>query len=172
MSAAERIVSQGEVAVSTPPDHEECWGARSELICLSKRYKSIVEGMERRQTAERCHRTLVIFSGPSFASMGGTGETVGTGRLGGISSLEAVVERLEGRLNAIIQGLWDAVAVLGCLETATQEVVFDGQAVRAELVGLSGIVQERSKDLLAAAEEATGAIVRLIGSIKVARENA
>ena len=38
-------------------------------------------------------------------------------------------------------------------------------------MGLLGIVQEQLKDLLAAAKEATGAIVRLVDSIEVAREN-
>ena len=55
--------------------------------------------------------------------MGGMG---GTGR---ISSLEAVIERLEGRLNAIVGGLWDVVAALDRLEAATQGVVSGGQAV-------------------------------------------
>ena len=53
MSAAKRIMSQWEVAVGMLPDHEDCWSAWLELVCLSKRYKSIVKGMERRQTAER-----------------------------------------------------------------------------------------------------------------------
>ena len=53
MSTAKRIMSQWEVAVGTPPNYEECWDAWSELVCLSKRYTSIVEGIKRRQTAER-----------------------------------------------------------------------------------------------------------------------
>ena len=53
MSAAKRIMLQWEVAVGMLPDHEKCQGAWSELVCLSKRYKSIVESMERRQMAER-----------------------------------------------------------------------------------------------------------------------
>ena len=52
ISAAERIMLQWEVAIGMPPDHEKCQGAWSELVCLSKKYKSIVEGMESRQTAE------------------------------------------------------------------------------------------------------------------------
>ena len=63
------------------------------------------------------------------------------------------------------------MAALGCLEAATQGVVLDGQAVQAEQVGLLGIVQEWLEDLLAAAKEATGAIMRLVDSVKVAREN-
>ena len=47
MSAAERIMLQWEMAVSTPPNYEKCWGAWSELVCLLKRYRSIVEGVER-----------------------------------------------------------------------------------------------------------------------------
>ena len=53
MSAAKRIMLQWKVAVGMPPDHEKCQSALLKLVCLSKRYKSIVEGMERRQTAER-----------------------------------------------------------------------------------------------------------------------
>ena len=63
------------------------------------------------------------------------------------------------------------MAALGHLEVATHRVVSDGQTVWAKQVGLLGIVQEQSKDLLAAAKEATRAIVRLVGSIEVAREN-
>ena len=48
--------------------------------------------------------------------MGGMGRMGGTGR---ISSLKAVIEHLEGHFNAIIGSLWDVVAALGCLETAT-----------------------------------------------------
>ena len=97
--------------------------------------------------------------------MGGMG---GTGK---ISSLEAVIERFEGCFNAVVGGLWDVVAALGRLEAVTQGVVSSGQAVWAELVGLLGIVQKQLKDLLAAAKEATRAIVRLVGFVEVAREN-
>ena len=58
-----------------------------------------------------------------------------------------------------------------CLEMATQEVVLSGKVVWAELVGFLGIVQEQLKNLLAAAKEATRAIVHLVGSVEVAREN-
>ena len=58
--------------------------------------------------------------------MGGMSGMGGTGR---ISSLKAVIERLEGRLDAIVSGLWDIVAGLGCLEAATHRVVLGGQAV-------------------------------------------
>ena len=97
--------------------------------------------------------------------MGGMG---GTGR---ISSLEAVIEHLKRHLDAIVDGLWDVVVGFGCLEAATQGVVLGGQAVWAEQVGLLGIIQEQSEDLLAAAKEAIGAIVRLVGFVEVAREN-
>ena len=107
MSAAKRIMLQWEVAVGTPPDHEDCWGAWSELICLSKRYKSIIEGMERRQTTERQCRALVVSVVSSFASTGGMGRT---GGLGGVSSLKAVVERLKGRLDVVISCLQNVVA--------------------------------------------------------------
>ena len=120
MSAAERIMSQWEVAVSTPPNHKECRDAWSELVCLSKRYKSIVKGMERRQTAERQRKALIVSSGPSFASMGGMG---GMGGTGGISSLKAVIECLKGCLNAVVGSFWDIVAAHGRLEAATQGVV-------------------------------------------------
>ena len=94
------------------------------------------------------------------------------GETDGISSLKAIIERLEGRLkrrlDAVVGSFWNVVAGLGRLP---QRVVLGGQAVWAELIGLSGIVQEQSKDLLAAAEEATGAIVRLVGSVEVACEN-
>ena len=93
------------------------------------------------------------------------------GGTGGISSLKAVIKHLKGCLNAIIGGFWDIVAGLGCLEAATQRVVLNGQAVWAELVRLLGIVQQQSKNLLAAVKEATGAIVHLVGSVEVAREN-
>ena len=63
------------------------------------------------------------------------------------------------------------MAALGCLEAAIQGIVSGGQAVWAKLVGLLDTVQERLKDLLAAAKEATGAIVRLVGSVEVTREN-
>ena len=63
------------------------------------------------------------------------------------------------------------MAALGRLEAATQGVVLGGQAVWAELVGFLGIIYKRLEDLLAAAEEATGAIVRLVGSVEVAHEN-
>ena len=63
------------------------------------------------------------------------------------------------------------MAVLSCCEAAIQEVVLNGQTVRAELVELLGIVQEWSIDLLAAAEKATGAIVRQVGSVKITCEN-
>ena len=43
--------------------------------------------------------------------------------IGGISSLEVVIERLEGRLDAIIGGFQVVVAVFGCPEAATQRVV-------------------------------------------------
>ena len=95
----------------------------------------------------------------------------GMGGTGGISFLEAVIKRLERRLNAVVGGLWDIVAGLDCLEAATSGVVSGGQAVWAKLVGLLGIVQEQLKDLLAVAEEATGVIVRLVDSVEVAREN-
>ena len=38
-------------------------------------------------------------------------------------------------------------------------------------MGLLGIVQERSEDLLAVAEEAIEAIIRFVGSVEVAHEN-
>ena len=72
-----------------------------ELVCLSKRYKSIVEGMKRRQMAEHQHEALVVFSVPSFASAGRMGKMSGPG---GISFLKAVVERLKGHINAIVGG--------------------------------------------------------------------
>ena len=70
--------------------------------------------MKRCQTAERQCGALVVFSGPSFASMSGMGG------MGEISSLEAVIEHLKRRLNAIIGGLWDIVAALGHLKAAIQ----------------------------------------------------
>ena len=45
-----------------------------------------------------------------------------------------------------------------------------GQAVWAELVGFLGIVQEQSEDLQAAAKEATGAIMHLVGYVELVRE--
>ena len=48
MSAAKRIMSQWKVAVSMPPDHEKYQNAWLKLVCLSKKYKSIVESMKRR----------------------------------------------------------------------------------------------------------------------------
>ena len=98
--------------------------------------------------------------------MGGMG---GMGRTGGISFFEAVVGRLNRCLNAVVGGLWDIIAAFGRLEAVTQGVVLSGQAVWAELIGLLGIVQERLKNLLAAAKETTGAIVRLVDSVEVAR---
>ena len=95
----------------------------------------------------------------------------GMGGTGGIGSLKAINERLEGRLNAVVGSLQDVMAGFGCQEAATQGVVSGGQAVWTELVGLLGIVQEQLEDLLAAAEEATGAIVCLVGSVEVAPEN-
>ena len=53
----------------------------------------------------------------------------GTSRLGEISSLEAVVERLKRHPNAVIGNFWNVVAALGHLEAATQGVVLGGQAV-------------------------------------------
>ena len=100
--------------------------------------------------------------------MSGTSELGGSG---GINFLEAVIERLNGCLNAVIDSLWDVVAALDCLETATQRIVLDGRAVWAKLVGLLGVIQKQLEDLLAAAKEATGAIVRLVGFVEVAREN-
>ena len=99
MSAVERIMSQWEVAVGTPPDHEECQGAWLELVCLSKRNKSIVKSMKRRQTAEHQGKALVISSESFFTFAGGMDGT------GGISSLEAVTKHLKERLNAIVGGL-------------------------------------------------------------------
>ena len=93
------------------------------------------------------------------------------GGTGGISSLKAVIERLEGHLNAVFGGLWDLVAAFGCLEVATHRAVLGGQAVWVKQVGLLGIVQKQLEDLLAAAKKATWAIVRLVGSVEVAREN-
>ena len=122
--------------------------------------------MERGQTAERQRGALVVFFGLFFASAGGMGGT------GGISFLEMILEPLEEHLNAIVGGLWDVVAGLGRLEAVTQKVVLGGQTVWAKLVGLLGIVQEQLEDLLAAAEEATRAIVCLVGSVEIARENA
>ena len=106
MSAAERIMSQWEVAVGTLPDYEECRGAWLELVRFFKRYKSIVEGMERCQMADCQHRALVISSRPSFASAGRMDGP------GSISSLKAILERLEGRFNAVIGGFWDIVTSL------------------------------------------------------------
>ena len=57
--------------------------------------------MERRQTVGRQQGALVVSSELYFASGGGMGEMGGTD---GISSLEAVIERLEGRLNAVVGG--------------------------------------------------------------------
>ena len=108
---------------------------------------------------------LFYFFWAFFASAGGMGGT------GGISSIEAVVERLEGCFNAVIGGLWDVVAALGHLEMAIHGVVLSGQAVWAKLMGLLSIVQERSENLLAAAKEATRAIVCLVDSVEVACEN-
>ena len=62
------------------------------------------------------------------------------GGMGGISSLEAVIERLKGHLNAVIGSLGDVVAALGHLEATIQGIVLSGQAVWAERVGLLGIV--------------------------------
>ena len=39
--------------------------------------------------------------------------------MGKISSLKAVIKRLEGHFNAIVGSLWDIVAGLGHLEMAT-----------------------------------------------------
>ena len=50
--------------------------------------------------------------------MGGTGGSSRMGGTGGINSLKAVVERLEGHLVAVIGGFWDIVAAFGCLEAA------------------------------------------------------
>ena len=165
MSTAKRIMSQWEVDVGTPPDYEECRGAWSELVCLSKRNKSIVKGMEKRQTAEHQRGALVVSSRPSFVSAGRMGGT------GGIISFEVVIERLKGRLDAVVGGFCNVVTGLGYLKAATQRVISSGQAVWAELVRLLGIVQGRSEDLLAAAKKATGAIMRLVSSVEVAREN-
>ena len=95
----------------------------------------------------------------------------GMGGTGRISFLEAVIEHLKEHLDAVVGNLWDVVTALGCLEAFTQRVVFGGQAVWAELVRLLSIVQEQLEDLLAAAKEATGVIVRLVGSVEVACEN-
>ena len=113
--------------------------------------------MERRQTAERQCKTLIVFSVLSFASASGMS---GTGGLSVIIFLKAVVQHLKGRLDAVIDGLCDIVAAFGRLKAATQGVVLGDQAVWAELVRLLDIVQEQSQDLLAIAKEATGAIKR------------
>ena len=76
--------------------------------------------MERRQTAKHRRKALVVSFEPSFASAGGMGGT------DGISSLKAVIERLKGRLNAVVGGLWDIVAAVGRLQAATQGVVLGG----------------------------------------------
>ena len=127
--------------------------------------------MERRQTAERQRRALVVFSVPSFASAGRIGGMGRTSGLGGISSLKTVVKHLEGCLDAIIGSSWNVVTAFDRLEAATQGVVWGGQAVWAKLVGLLSIVQERLEDLLAATKEATGAIVNQVGSVEVMHEN-
>ena len=121
--------------------------------------------MKRRQTAERQREAFVVSSGLFLASASGMGGT------SGISSLKTILERLKGHLNAVVGGLWDVVASLGRLKAGIQRVVLGNQAVWAELIRLLGIVQEQSKDLLAAAEKATGAIVRLVGSVEIAGEN-
>ena len=41
------------------------------------------------------------------------------GETGKISSLKAVIERLEGHFDAVVGSLWDIVAGLGHLEMAT-----------------------------------------------------
>ena len=93
-----------------PLDQEECQSAWSKLVHLLKRYKSIVEGMERRQTAERQCKALIVSSEPSFASVCGIG---GKGGTGGISFFKAFIEHLKGRLNAVVGGLWNVVTVFG-----------------------------------------------------------
>ena len=90
--------------------------------------------MKRRETAERRRGALVVSFGFFFAFAGGMGGT------GGISSLEAILERFEGCLDAVVGSFWDVVAGLGRLKEVTQGVVLGGQAVWAELVGLLGIV--------------------------------
>ena len=72
--------------------------------------------MERRQTAERQRRALVVFSGPFFAPAGGMG---GMSETGGISFFEAIIERLERHLDAVVGRLWDVMAAFGRLEVAT-----------------------------------------------------
>ena len=61
-------------------------------------------------------------------------------RMGGINSLEAVIEHFKGRLDTFVGSFWDIVAALGRLKAATQGVVLSGQAVWAKLVGLLSIV--------------------------------
>ena len=90
------------MAVGTPPDHEKCQSAWLVLVCLSNRYESIVEGMERRQMAKRQRRAFFISSVPSFTSTGGMSGMDGTG---GSSFLKAVIERLKERLDAGVGGL-------------------------------------------------------------------
>ena len=41
MSAAKRIMSQREVAVGMPPNHEECQGAWLKLVRLTKSIKAL-----------------------------------------------------------------------------------------------------------------------------------
>ena len=65
----------------------------------------------------------MVSFGPSFALAGGMG---GTSK---ISSLEAVIEHLKERFNAVISGLWDVVAAFGRLEAVTQEVALGSQIV-------------------------------------------
>ena len=112
MSVAERIMSQWGVTIGTPPDHKECWGAWLELVCLSIRYKSIVEGMERRQTAERWCKILVISSVLSLAC--GWYEWDGQGQVGSIPlrRLLSVSKDILILSLVVFEMLWQLLVVL------------------------------------------------------------
>ena len=72
------------------------------ITTLLKAWKGV-----RRQSVDA---RLLLFFCAFFCICGWDGGT------GGISSLDAVIERLEGRLNAVVGGLWDVVAALGLLD--------------------------------------------------------
>ena len=108
--------------MGTPPDHEESWGAWSELARLSKRYKSIVESVKRRLTAEQQRTAVVpVAATPSSFSSVTSGSSLG---LGG-AFLEAAIGCLKTGLGAVVGSLWDVVSALGRVEVAAREVALN-----------------------------------------------
>ena len=128
-------MEQWDIAVGTPPTVPEFGDAWAELVRLSKRYKLVVRIAERRQAVERQREAL--FSNPGNSAIStGAGALAGDSVAAGASvtgTEDRIGEHLEGRLDAVVQGLRDVVAAVGQVEMATRDVATGGQAILGKM---------------------------------------